>query len=72
MVFIQNIQMKYQKNIKNHIDEVNEYEKQLKSLDKFKNTNEDLNDDENWLVFNYNFQPIPEKKHIITHIALMI
>jgi len=55
--------------IKQHIDEVNEYEKYLKALDKFNNSNEDLNDDEYWLLYNNNFSPIQEKRHIITHIC---
>ena len=55
--------------IKSHIDEVNEYEKYLKALNKFNNSNDDLNDDEYWLLFNNNFLPIEEKKHIITHIC---
>jgi hypothetical protein len=55
--------------IKHHIDEVNEYEKYLKLLDKYNNTDDDLNDDEYWLLFNNNFLPIQEKKHIITHIC---
>ena len=55
--------------IKSHIDGVNEYEKYLKLLDKYENTNQELTDDEYWLLFNNNFQPIPEKKHIITHIC---
>lgn len=55
--------------IKNHIDGVNEYEKYLKLLDKYENTNQELTDDEYWLLFNNNFVPIQEKKHIITHIC---
>ena len=55
--------------IKQHIDEVNEYEKYLNALNKFNNSNEDLNDDEYWLLFNNNFLPISEKRHIITHIC---
>ena len=55
--------------IKQHIDEVNEYEKYLKALDKFNNSDEELNDDEYWLLFNNNFSPILGKRHIITHIC---
>lgn len=55
--------------IKSHIDEVNEYEKYLKLLDKYENTNQELTDEEYWLLFNNNFVPIQEKKHIITHIC---
>lgn len=55
--------------IKYHIDDVNEYEKYLKVLNKFNNSNDDLNDDEYFLLFNNNFLPLEEKKHIITHIC---
>jgi len=44
--------------IKQHIDAVNEYEKYLKLLDKYNNTDDDLNDEEYWLLFNNNFLPI--------------
>lgn len=58
------------KDIKNHIDEVNEYEKIKKVLDKYKNTKEKLTDDEYWIIYNHqNVFPIEEKKHIITHIC---
>jgi hypothetical protein len=55
--------------IKHHIDEVNEYEKYLKALEKFGKIDQELTDDEYWLLYNNNFMPIPEKKHIITHIC---
>lgn len=55
--------------LKIHIDEVNEYEKYLKTLEKFEKTNHELTDDEYWLLFNNDFIPLPEKKHIITHIC---
>lgn len=58
------------KDIKDHIDEVNEYEKIKKVLDKYKNTKEKLTDDEYWIIYNHqNVFPIEEKKHIITHIC---
>ena len=55
--------------IKHHIDEVNEYEKYLKALEKFEKIDQELTDDEYWLLYNNNFMPIPEKRHIITHIC---
>jgi hypothetical protein len=55
--------------IKYHIDEVNEYEKYIKVLDKFNNTKEELTDEEYWLIYNNENMHIPEKKHIITHIC---
>ena len=55
--------------IKQHIDEVNEYEKYLKALEKFNNPKEELNDEEYWLLYNNNFLSIPEKRHVITHIC---
>lgn len=58
------------KDIKQHIDEVNEYEKIKKVLDKYKNSKKELTDDEYWIVYNhYNIMPIEEKRHIITHIC---
>jgi hypothetical protein len=55
--------------IKFHVDEVNKYEKYLKVLDKYNNTNQELTDEEYWLLYYNNFLPIQEKKHIITHIC---
>ena len=55
--------------IKHHIDEVNEYEKYLKALEKFNNINEELTDEEYWLLFNNKLIPIEEKRHIVTHIC---
>ena len=55
--------------LKHHIDEVNEYEKYAKALEKYEKTNQELTDDEYWMIYNNNFMPIPEKKHIITHIC---
>jgi hypothetical protein len=58
------------KDIKQHIDEVNEYEKIKIVLDKYKNSKKELTDDEYWIVYNhYNIMPIEEKRHIITHIC---
>jgi hypothetical protein len=53
--------------IKEHIDEVNEYEKYLKILEKFEKTNQSLTDEEYWLLYKNNFKPIEEKRHVITH-----
>ena len=58
--------------LKHHIDEVNEYEKYAKALEKYENTNQELTDDEYWLLYNNNIMPLTEKKHIITHFVLMI
>jgi hypothetical protein len=55
--------------IKHHVDEVNRYEKYLKILDKYNNTNQELTNDEYWLLYYNNFLPIQEQKHIITHIC---
>ena len=55
--------------IKHHVDEVNRYEKYLKVLDKYNNTNQELTNDEYWLLYYINFLPIQEQKHIITHIC---
>jgi hypothetical protein len=55
--------------IKFHVDEVNKYEKYLKVLDKYDNTNIQLTDDEYWLLYYNNFLPMQEQKHIITHIC---
>jgi hypothetical protein len=55
--------------IKFHVDEVNKNEKYLKVLDKYNNNNQELTDEEYWLLYYNNFLPIQEKKHIITHIC---
>ncbi len=55
--------------IKFRVDEVNRYEKYLKVLDKYNNTNQELTDDEYWLLYYNNFLPMQEQKHIITHIC---
>lgn len=56
--------------IKQNIDEVNKYENFLKLLDKYNNTNEELTEEEYWLLYNHqNISPIDEKKHVITHIC---
>ena len=56
--------------IKSHIDEVNQYEKFQKVLDKYNNTNEELTEEEYWLIYNHqNITPIEEKRHIVTHIC---
>lgn len=55
------------KKIKQHVDEVNEYDKYVKTLEKYKKTKQPLTDDEYWMLYNNNFIPIEEKKHIITH-----
>lgn len=57
------------KELKTHIDEVNEYEKYIKVLEKYNKTNEELTESEYLLLYNSDFMPIVEKKHIITHIC---
>jgi hypothetical protein len=58
------------KTIKQHVDEVNEYEKYIKVLEKYEKTKKPLTDEEYWMLYNNNFIPIEEKRHIITHICL--
>lgn len=58
------------KDIKNHIDEVNKYEKIKKVFEKYNKTKEKLTDEEYWIIYNHqNIKPIEEKRHIITHIC---
>ncbi len=56
--------------LKDHIDEVNRYEKFKKVLDKYNNTDKELTDEEYCLINNHqNITPIEEKRHIVTHIC---
>lgn len=56
--------------IKDHIEDVNRYENFKKILDKYNNTNEELTEEEYWLIYNHqNMGPIEEKRHIVTHIC---
>jgi len=55
--------------IKKHIDEVNLYEEYEKILDKFKNTNKKLSNEEYQILYNNMLMPIEKKEHIITHIC---
>ena len=55
------------KEIKEHVKEVEDYEKYLKILYKFEKSNKSLTDDEYWLLYQYNFEMIEPKQHIITH-----
>jgi len=55
--------------IKAHIDEVNEYHRYKKALEKYNNSSDALTEDEYYMLFYNNFLPIPEKRHIITHIC---
>ena len=53
-----------------HIEEVNRYENFKKILDKYNNTDQELTDEEYWLIYNHqNISPIEEKRHVITHIC---
>ena len=54
--------------IKQHIDEVNEYENYIKILEKYKNSKK-LMDDEYRLLYNNRLMPIEKKQHIVTHIC---
>lgn len=53
--------------IKARVDEVNEYETYLKLLEKYEKTNQELTDEEYWILYNNNFEVIQPKQHIITH-----
>ena len=47
--------------IKANVDEVNEYEKYVKLLDKYNNTDQKLTDEEYHLLYNNNFEPMEPK-----------
>ena len=53
--------------IKANVDEVNEYEKYVKLLDKYNNTDQKLTDEEYHLLYNNNFEPMEPIRHVITH-----
>lgn len=53
--------------LKTNVDAVNEYENYIKILNKYQKTKQPLTDDEYWILYNNDFLPIEEKKHIITH-----
>ena len=53
--------------IKAHVDAVNEYEKYLKILDKYENTNQEMTDEEYWILYQNNFEAIQPIQHKITH-----
>lgn len=53
--------------LKANVDAVNEYEKYVKLLNKYENTNEELTDEEYWTLYNNNFIPIEPVKHTITN-----
>lgn len=53
--------------IKEHVDAVNNYDKYLKILYKFEKSNKSLTDEEYMLLYQYKFEMMIEKKHIITH-----
>jgi hypothetical protein len=53
--------------LKENVDEVNEYDKYIKLLHKFEKTKEELTDEEYYLLYKNNFEPIEEKRHTITH-----
>lgn len=53
--------------IKNHVDAVNEYEEYVKLLEKYEKTNQEITDDEYWLLYKNNFEKIEPVYHRITH-----
>lgn len=55
--------------IKQHINDVEEYEKYENVIEKYKNSNKKLTNDEYYLLHKNRLIPITKKKHIITHIC---
>jgi hypothetical protein len=53
--------------IKANVDAVNEYENYLKILHKYEKTNQEITDEEYWILYNNNFEMIQPKLHTITH-----
>ena len=56
--------------MKANVDAVNEYENYVKILNKYEKTNQELTDEEYWILYNHNFLSIEPVKHKITHIIL--
>ena len=54
-------------NIKANVDAVNEYEAYIKVLEKYEKTEEGLTDEEYWMLYKNNFEPIEPVLHKITH-----
>ncbi len=53
-----------------NIEDVNRYENFMKVLNKYNKTNEELTDEEYWIIYNHqNISPIEEKRHTVTHIC---
>ncbi len=53
--------------IKANVDAVNEYEKYLKILEKYEKTNQEITDEEYWILYQNNFETIQPVQHKITH-----
>lgn len=53
--------------IKAHVDAVNEYEQYLKLLHKYEKTNQELTDEEYWMLYKNNFEMVEPIQHKITH-----
>jgi hypothetical protein len=53
--------------LKANVDAVNQYEDYLKLLHKYEKTNQELTDEEYWILYNNNFEMIQPKLHTITH-----
>lgn len=53
-----------------NIENVNKYENFMKVLNKYNETNEELTEDEYWLIYNHqNIAPMEEVRHVVTHIC---
>lgn len=53
--------------IKANVDAVNDYEAYIKTLKKYQETEEEITDEEYWMLYKNNFEPIEPVLHKITH-----
>jgi hypothetical protein len=53
--------------IKANVDAVNEYEAYIKVLEKYEKTEDEITDEEYWMLYKNNFEPIEPVLHKITH-----
>lgn len=53
--------------IKANVDAVNEYEAYIQVLEKYEKTEDELTDEEYWMLYKNNFEPIEPVLHRITH-----
>jgi hypothetical protein len=53
--------------IKANVDAVNEYEAYTKVLEKYEKTEDEITDEEYWMLYKNNFEPIEPVLHKITH-----